>query len=65
MEEKRIRVTFDRKGNVKFTTVSGFAGENCNETAEKILQVINGECVKAGKTDDADRVPDELQYIVD
>lgn len=64
MSEKRLKIKIDSKGNVSGTTVSGFAGTNCQETMDQVFAVINGECVKSGDTDDASRIPDPLAYIV-
>ena len=58
MEEKRIKIIVDKKGNLRFKTISGFAGENCQTTADIIMAGV-GSCVKQGATDDADKFVDD------
>ena len=62
--EKRIAIKIDSKGNVSGRTVSGFQGENCQEAMDNVFADINGDLTKQGKTDDADKGGDPLEFIV-
>lgn len=49
---KRFSLTIDTKGNVKFKTIEGFAGNNCSSLAETVMAVANGTAVSSGDTDE-------------
>ena len=50
--EKRIKVIINKDGSdIKFKTISGFAGADCHGTADQVMAGI-GTCTKQGDTDD-------------
>ena len=65
MSEKRFKVIIDKQGNPRIKTISGFAGDECNATADQIMACINGQCVKSGTTDDYYREEKPNVFVVD
>ena len=59
MNQKRIRVTVDKKGNFTLEAKDGFAGESCVQETQELEVAIGGTAVDEGKTDDYWRGDDD------
>ena len=60
--EKRVKVIVG-KDSVKFKTISGFSGAECNNVADVVLAGI-GTCTQQGDTDDRYRADDPTVFSI-
>ncbi len=51
MNQKKIRITIDKKGNYGVQALEGFSGASCVEQTRCIELAIGGTEVSEGKTD--------------
>lgn len=52
MQEKKIRIKIDSKGQYTITALEGYSGTSCVEATKTIEVAIGGTAVKSGKTPD-------------
>lgn len=52
MEEKRLKITIGTDGNYKIQTLSGFVGNQCEQTIDEITASVGGKKTGEGDTDD-------------
>ena len=49
--QKRVKVTIDKKGNYTIEALEGFSGTSCVEQTKNLEVAIGGMSVEEGKTD--------------
>ena len=51
MNQRRVRITIDNKGNYGIEALEGFSGTSCVEQTRELEIAIGGAVVDEGKTD--------------
>lgn len=51
MNQRRVRITIDGKGNYSIEALEGFSGTSCVEQTRELEVAIGGMVVDEGKTD--------------
>jgi hypothetical protein len=51
LNQKRVRITIDTKGNYGIEALEGFSGASCVEQTRELEVAIGGMAVDEGKTD--------------